>query len=148
MINAPRMAPNTVPRPPIRLVPPITQAAIASSSNSWPGVGRSTTNARRIDYRGHACERSHDAEHRENVSAYVYSRKPRRVRVTADRIEITAEGRVLGKERAGQSDGQKDDYRVWYPGCHSGSDLVRIHHVDKPNDHGAGNENSQQCGSE
>src|SRR5258707_15756334 len=36
MISAPSMAPKTVPRPPIKLVPPITQAAIASSSSSCP----------------------------------------------------------------------------------------------------------------
>ena len=39
MINAPSIAPATVPRPPIRLVPPITHAAIASSSISVPASG-------------------------------------------------------------------------------------------------------------
>ena len=39
IINAPSTAPNTVPLPPIKLVPPITHAAIASNSNSCPASG-------------------------------------------------------------------------------------------------------------
>src|SRR5438045_8952708 len=38
-ISAPSTAPNTVPRPPIKLVPPITHDAIASSSISVPASG-------------------------------------------------------------------------------------------------------------
>src|SRR5713226_9843779 len=38
-INAPSTAPNTVPRPPIKLVPPITHEAIASSSIKVPASG-------------------------------------------------------------------------------------------------------------
>src|SRR6185436_18809603 len=39
MMSAPSIAPETVPRPPMRLVPPITHAAIASSSMSVPASG-------------------------------------------------------------------------------------------------------------
>src|SRR5207249_7794852 len=38
-ISAPKTAPKTVPRPPIKLVPPITHEAIASSSISVPASG-------------------------------------------------------------------------------------------------------------
>jgi hypothetical protein len=38
MISAPNSTPRTVPRPPRRLVPPMTQAATASSSMSEPTV--------------------------------------------------------------------------------------------------------------
>ena len=38
MISAPNSTPRTEPRPPRRLVPPITQAATASSSISEPTV--------------------------------------------------------------------------------------------------------------
>ena len=37
--SAPRHAPKTLPRPPIKLAPPMTQAAIASSSRSTPASG-------------------------------------------------------------------------------------------------------------
>jgi hypothetical protein len=37
-INTPRTVPTMVPRPPIRRVPPMTTAAIASSSISVPCV--------------------------------------------------------------------------------------------------------------
>ena len=39
MISAPRQAPKMVPRPPISEAPPITQAAMASSSLSVPASG-------------------------------------------------------------------------------------------------------------
>jgi hypothetical protein len=38
MMSEPKMTPSTVPRPPFRLAPPITQAAMASSSSSSPMV--------------------------------------------------------------------------------------------------------------
>src|SRR5712691_9863579 len=38
-ISAPKTAPKTVPRPPIKLVPPITHEAIASSSIKLPASG-------------------------------------------------------------------------------------------------------------
>ena len=38
MISAPNSTPSTVPRPPRRLVPPMTQAATASSSINDPTV--------------------------------------------------------------------------------------------------------------
>src|SRR6266436_9237392 len=38
-ISAPSTAPKTVPRPPIKLVPPITHEAIASSSIKLPASG-------------------------------------------------------------------------------------------------------------
>src|SRR6476659_9192512 len=39
MINAPQAAPIALPRAPDRLAPPMTQAAIACSSNPVPAVG-------------------------------------------------------------------------------------------------------------
>ena len=39
MIKAPMTAPATLPMPPARLVPPITQAAMASSSAMLPAEG-------------------------------------------------------------------------------------------------------------
>ena len=36
MTAAPNIVPSTEPRPPLRLVPPITQAAMASSSINSP----------------------------------------------------------------------------------------------------------------
>ena len=38
IINAPIIVPSTVPRPPLRLAPPITHAAMASSSINSPTV--------------------------------------------------------------------------------------------------------------
>ena len=38
MMSAPKITPHTVPRPPLRAVPPITQAAMASSSIKSPTV--------------------------------------------------------------------------------------------------------------
>ena len=111
MISAPRIAPKTVPRPPIKLVPPITQAAIASSSSNCPGVGRSAADARGVNNRSHAGQRAHDAEDRENVLANVYSGKTRRIRVAADRVKVTTEGCVLSQERSGQRDGDQNDHR-------------------------------------
>ena len=37
--NAPRIAPKMLPRPPIKLAPPMTHAAMASNSNSRPASG-------------------------------------------------------------------------------------------------------------
>ena len=39
MINTPRNERTTEPRPPIRLVPPITTAAMAESSRPMPPLG-------------------------------------------------------------------------------------------------------------
>ena len=39
MISAPTSVPASVPSPPIRLVPPITVAAMASSSYIMPAIG-------------------------------------------------------------------------------------------------------------
>ena len=39
MITAPIIVPNTVPTPPLRLAPPITQDAIAFISKEFPRVG-------------------------------------------------------------------------------------------------------------
>ena len=38
MMSAPKMTPHTVPRPPLSAVPPMTQAAMASSSMRSPTV--------------------------------------------------------------------------------------------------------------
>ena len=37
-MSTPKTVPTTVPRPPLSSVPPMTTAAIASSSSSWPCV--------------------------------------------------------------------------------------------------------------
>ncbi len=37
--RAPTRVPHTLPRPPARLVPPMTTAAITSSSYPWPATG-------------------------------------------------------------------------------------------------------------
>jgi hypothetical protein len=39
MTTTPRNEPTTEPRPPMRLVPPTTTAAIAESSNPMPAFG-------------------------------------------------------------------------------------------------------------
>src|SRR4030042_991220 len=39
MISTPTAVPPTEPLPPVRLVPPITTAAMASSSQPWPILG-------------------------------------------------------------------------------------------------------------
>ena len=83
------------PRPPNRLVPPITAAAIASSRIVPPPAFRSTElQARRED---HAAERGHDARDAEHPPADhpdVDAGAARRLGVAADRVDVTAEARA------------------------------------------------------
>ena len=97
---APISALRTSPRPPNRLVPPMTAAAIASISSVLPPAFRSTLFRRGGEH--DAAEAGHDARDHEDEDAdprHVDPGPPRRLGVAADRVDVPAERRPLGEER-------------------------------------------------
>src|SRR5687767_7286218 len=65
------------------------------------------------------------------MPANVDTGKSRGVGITANCIEVTAEGGVLSKESAGERDGKKDDDRNRDACIAPLRDLIRVHHIDE-----------------
>ena len=104
----PSSAPRTSPRPPKRLTPPMTAAAIAFRS-SVPGGNVSATEftLRREHDAADRCGRARDHEDEHPDARDVDARAPRRLGIAADRIDMPPEGRPPREE--GQQD-QEDHH--------------------------------------
>jgi hypothetical protein len=103
--RAPKSTPSTLPRPPRRLVPPTTHAAIASSSIRSPTVVVEAPAVRGLEKTG----QRHDAAHaREGPGDHPGDRHAGHEGggfVSADRVEMPAEHGVAGQNM----DGQRND---------------------------------------
>ena len=97
---APSTALRISPRPPKRLVPPITAAEIASSSSVPPPWSRSTrADVRREHDAAEAGHRAGDHEDEDPDARDVDAGAPRRLGVAADGVDVAAERRALRDER-------------------------------------------------
>ena len=106
MSSAPKNVPTMLPRPPIRLVPPTTTAAIDSSSSSpVPVCGEPDEKQRHVekadDRRADAADHVDERLDARDVDAG----QARRFFVAADREDVAAEARLV------QEHGREEDDR-------------------------------------
>ena len=111
MISAPIRVPSTVPSPPIRLVPPMTVAAIASSSYIMPAMGCAEFSRAVSRIAASPLSSPASAVDQRLVEADVDAREPRRLFVAADRVGVATELRAPQNEVRDDVDRDHDDDR-------------------------------------
>ena len=96
MTNAPKIAPKMLPRPPIKLAPPITHAAMASNSNKRPASGLALPTRAVMTTTGDRHQCTHRRKYPQRNTTHVDTGEVRRFGVTTDRIDVTSETGVVG----------------------------------------------------
>ena len=113
-IRTPKTVPTMVPRPPESSVPPMTTAAIASSSKSLPWVELPVDVRRDQHERGEpAAEPDQDVEHH-GVPLDVDAGEAGGLGVAADGERAAAEGGAVQQHPAGRGDQREDDHQHRY----------------------------------
>ncbi len=100
--------PATKPTPPVSSVPPMTTAAMASSSDA---DGRERIARRRVEGEDDARDAGEQAGERVDADGDArngHAHEFGRVAVPAQRIDIGAEARLVGDENAEREDGEHD----------------------------------------
>ena len=102
----------TPPRPPIRLAPPMTTAAMTLSSAPTPTCAEPTP-VRLVEMMpGDRRERPGDDVDGENVARHGDAGEAHRLLVRADRRDDAAEPREVQHDAADQEDGEHQDHRL------------------------------------
>ena len=108
-MRTPTNVPASPPRPPMRLVPPITTAAMASSSRPDPASGLSLPVLRDEQNAGEPGQKGRDEIGRQLDLRHLDARKFRRLRIAANRVDIAAEGREAQNAPEYEDRGQEKD---------------------------------------
>ena len=111
----PMTEPMIVPRPPNRLAPPMTTAAIALRLSVAPESGRARAEARHHQHRGHPGEDPGERVDLQQVAAVVDAGPDDRLPAVADAQRVRAEPRPGQQQAAPDRDDGRDQHGHRYP---------------------------------
>ena len=110
-MRTPTNVPASPPRPPMRLVPPITTAAMASSSRPEPASGFPCRYWATNKTPASPARKARDHVGGQLDLRDLDARKLRRLRIAADRVDVAAEGREAQNSAEYEDCGEEEDAR-------------------------------------